>query len=266
MRRRTYLRSLALGATVTAGCLETGSGQEGDASVSDVELRYPQFSAATYHVSASPVQEFEGEPVPFGECSRQSRIEIANGVARAEYRTGESPAVLEADRHHEVVDYRGTPVSLTVSVADRFQEPEHGPDADPDWEDPIAVDASVAEGELTVELRNGHGEPIPVFHYGRPYLGVLTAVGGTATPLEHQRYEDNEFVRTGDPLRTERVRHSDRQRETLAPGDSLTESYVLPSSLPETATVWFAIPIGDETTDPLGNGRTSLAATITLSA
>lgn len=50
----------------------------------------------------------------------------------------------------------------------------------------------------------------------------------------------------------------------LEPGESLRESYGLPSELPPESTVWFSLPIGDESTDVTGGREWTFTATITL--
>jgi len=274
MHRRTYLRSVALGAVATVGgCLESGDdggpgGSEGpdasSASVGGVELHYPQFSPSTYSITGEIADGADEDPIPFADLSHQARVEVANAVARDRYQTGKSPAVLEEDVHLGAVEYRGATVTTTVAVADRFQQPEHGPDGDPDWRDPVAVDASVSGGDLALAVTNELDDSLPVHHYGRPYLGVLIAVGETVATLGHGAYGENEFVRTGDVLRTERVRASEREAEPLSPGESLEASYRLPDRPPEDPSVWLALPIGDDSADLLGNQSTVVAATVTL--
>lgn len=275
MDRRTYLRSLALGSVATvAGCLEgDASGDDSDgstdgpaASVSTVETTYPQFSASYYSVTASRADEADGETVPFEEIPHRARIEVANGVARDRYVIGESPAVLGEDLHHGAIEYRGTPIGLSVAVADRFQQPEHGPEGDPDWSEPIELDATVSGTALEVTLTNELDRELPIHHYGRPYFGVLVAVGETATTLSHEAYSENEFVETDDPIRTRRVTRAALTTETLSPGDSLAESYGLPETLPDDATVRPSVRGGDDSVDLFGNQQTVLAATLEIEA
>lgn len=271
MDRRTYLRSLGVGTVAVAGCLTGGDrdgSDDGDGTGDDVGLavqtRYPLFSAAYYSLTGSLAEESDGEPVPFGELPRQARIEVANAVSRDRYVTDGPVSVLDTDVHHDAVSYGGSPVTVAVAVADRFREPEHGPEGDPDWRDPVSVDASVTDGELVVALANELERPLAVHHYGRPYFGVLTAVDDASVHLPHDRYAENEFVREGDVYRTERVRGSSLRSETLSPGEELSETYGLPASVPDGSTVWLSAPIGDESVDLFGNRRTVVAASITV--
>lgn len=280
MHRRTYLRSLGPAAlAATAGCLE-GDDPPGDAGDPEdepdgdgpiatgddlqVETAWPEFAAAYYSIGASPADDPDEEPVPLADLPRQARVEVANAVSRPRYLTSDSPTVLDRDAHQDVVDYRGTPVSIAVAVADRFGEPEHGPEGDPDWRPPVAVEASAADGQLSLSARNQLDEPLAVHHYGRPYFGVLTAVAEDAVPLQHERYADNEHVRAGDPPRTDRVRHAEYRTETLDPDEALVETYGIPDEAGAGAAVWFEVPVGDESVDRLGNRRVSVAASASL--
>lgn len=282
MHRRTYLEStgsglVALGTLAgVSGCIAGGGPDDGTDTASDgddsteldgdpttLDLRYPEFQAAFYYVEATPASS-DASAVTFEELSHESRVEVANGVARERYLTA-SPAVLEDDAHTGPVEYRGQRFDVSVMVADRFQEPEYGPESGPDWSDPAAIEITAADGELQVELENVLDDPLPVHHAGRPYFGVLTAVGETAVVLEHDAYDTSEHVQEADGiLRTDRIPDTARTAETLDPGEALTDRYGIPSDWPEDARIWITARIGDESIDRLGNRSVTATGTYVL--
>lgn len=264
--RRSVLRSIAVG-TISAvgGCTGSGRSRGSSASVSEIETRYPDF-AGYYAVTGNPVDDPERTPVQFEALSPESRLEVANGISRALYQTDRSPHLTEDDRHREPITYQGSTFDMAVAVADVFDEPEHGPGYDPDWREPVEFDARVEEDELAFTLTNELDDPLEVHHYGRPYFGVLTAVNGTPALLDHEQYDANEFIRTGDVVRAVSSYEIDRRVTPLSPGTSLRESYALPDGLPDESTIWLSVPIGDESTDLFGNRTRRVAATISIEA
>lgn len=300
MQRRTYLRSTGAGLAVLgsiaglAGCLAGGDGDDGsddeggggDDSVDDgghrdddgneddgpgihggnatsLDLRYPEFRAAYYAMEAGPAAD-DASAIAFAELSTAARVEVANAVAREQYLTA-SAALLEEDAHQQPIAYRGQRFDVAVSVADRFSEPEHGPESGDDWQDPVAIEVSASDGALTVALRNVGETRLPVHHVGRPYFGVLTAVGDAAVPLDHDAYGANPHVReVGGLLRTADVPDADRTTETLDPDGTLTERYGIPADRPDGARVWIAARIGGESIDRLGNRRVTATGTYVL--
>gem|GEM_PF-4423259 len=295
MHRRAYLRSTGAavgGVAISAlgGCL--GSGDDGEDSATgdgdgdggtgddatdggraddggedrretvDVDLSYPKFQAAYYTIEGTPSDA--AAAIEFADLSAESRLEVANAVTQARYVT-DAPAVLEDGAHTEPVGFRGESFSLSVAVADQFREPEHGPDGDPDWRDPVAIRATVGGSELSVAVENRLEQPLPVSHYGRPYFGALIAVNGTsATPLEHEAYSSNPTITTEGILRTGALRSIPDTVDTLAQGESLTETYQLPADLPDVARVWLSAEIGGEAIDLLGNRSTTVTGTARL--
>lgn len=295
MHRRAYLRSTgaAVGGVAIAavgGCLGSGDGDEGDDSGTggsdgddgsggdttdaggtddggedrretvDVDLAYPKFRASYYTIEGSPS---DAPPaIEFADLSAESRLEVANAVTQPRYVT-DVAAVLEDAAHTQPVGFRGESFSLSVAVADRFREPEHGPDGDPDWRDPVAIRATVGGGDLSIALENRLEQPLPVSHYGPPDFGALIAVDGTdAVPLEHEAYESNPTITTEGILRTGALRSIPDTVETLGEGESLTETYQLPADVPEDARVWLSAEIGGEEINLLGNGQTTVTAVL----
>jgi hypothetical protein len=286
MRRRSYLRTTGAGMAALAsvaglgGCLADGAGDGADGDGNDggggedgtdddptidgtatsLDLRYPEFRAAYYEMAAGPAGSGESA-IAFEDLSTAARVEVANAVAREEYLTA-TPALLEEDGHLQPIAYRDEAFDVAVSVADRFAEPEYGPESGDDWEDPVAIEVATEDDALTVALRNVADRPVPVHHLGRPYFGVLIAVGDDPVPLEHDAYESNPHVReVGGLLRTADVVPEDRTTETLAPGEALTERYGIPEERPDEARIWIAARVGGESVDRLGNRRVTVAGT-----
>lgn len=293
MHRRTCLRSTGAGLSALAiaslaGCLAGGDadGSDGDGAddggaddgesdedgtddptidetATTLDLRYPEFRAAYYAMEAGQAAD-DASPIAFEELSTATQVEVANAVAREEYLTA-SPAILEEDGHQHPIAYRGHRFDVAVSVADRFAEPEYGPESGDDWQDPVVIEVAAGDGPLTVALRNVGDEAIPVHHLGRPYFGVLVAVDDAAVPLEHDAYGSNPHVREVEGLlRSADVAHGDRTTETLAPGEALTERYGIPTERPGDARVWIAARVGGESVDRLGNRRVTVAGTYEL--
>lgn len=225
---------------------------------SPIALSYPRYRASYYPITAR--RSSADASVDFTELSSAERIEVANAIGRSQYLTAD-PAVLDAERHHETVAYRGDAYDITVAVADRFQEPEHGPRGDSDWRAPITVETVTDGTHCWVRLRNELDQPLPIHHYGRPCFGVLTAVGESAATLDHPAYDENASIHTDGTIRTERIGGERRRTDRLAAGASVTERYALPPSLPENSRVWVSVRIGGESTELLGNQSTSATGT-----
>lgn len=271
----------ALATAGLAGCLAGVAGDDGSDGDSDggedgtgddptvgetatsLDLRYPEFRAAYYAIEVGPADD-DASTIAFEELSTAARVEVANAVAREAYLTATS-ALLNEDAHKQPIAYRGREFDVAVSVADRFGEPEYGPESGDDWRDPLAIEVAPGDGSLTVALRNVGDVPLPVHHLGRPSFGVLVAVGDAAVPLAHDAYDSNQHVREVDSLlRTADVAPADRTTETLAPGEALTERYGLPDQRPDGGRVWIAARVGGESVDRLGNRRVYATATYQL--
>lgn len=269
MDRRSFLRCAAFGVVPgTVGCLGRRAPVSRGSSVGNVETSYPRLSAASYDVDAEPLEPGDslvnvgGGPISFEELSAANRVEVANAIHRGLYWTDDS-GLVSADRHNAVVTYRGSRFALGVGVADRWST-EHGPGNDLDWTDPVDLAVDVAGGELRVALTNELDVDLPVYHFGRPYFGVLVAVAGTTVVLDHDHYEENDLVRTSGIVTTGDVREADRRRAALAPGESLDESYALPDRLPAESKVHVSAWLGGDSIEQFPNPRTVLNGTFTL--
>lgn len=286
MDRRRFLASLAVGSVpAVAGCLGgirapdrtappaaldsedfpeslcSTPSRDHAPPVSEIETAYPRF-ASHYVVTARPVADPDRRPVPFERLSPGGRFEVANAVGRGLYLSGRN-TLRYTDPDPDVVSYRGSTFDVDVGVADVFG-PDRGPCYDEDWTDPVGLDAGVEGGELTVTLTNALDARLAVHHYGRPYFGVLTAVGESATVIEHDAYEGNDRIRTDGVVTTERTPEAERETEALTPGGALQESYRLPDALPAESRIWLSVPIGDDSTELFGDRETTMTATVTL--
>lgn len=267
VNRRGFLQSAAIGTLSTvAGCLYPGAAPSSPASVSEIATGYPLFSAAYYDVTATRVFDPEDAPVAFDDLPGGARLELANAVGRDRYVVGRPPELLSADLHRAVLSYRGSTFEVRIGVGDRFSEPTHGPDGDPDWVEPVDPVANVDGSELTITIANALDTGLAVHHVGRPYLGVIVAVGESPSVLDHDYYVRNEHIDASGVVTTAEDPADAWETQTLSPGGSLRETYVVPDDRPDESTVWFAIPIGDESTELFGNRSTLLTATISLQA
>lgn len=263
MDRRRFLQTLAIGtAPALAGCPEEGRSTDSAPTVSSVETSYPLLAGAYYTVTAKSVDDPGEASVAFEDLSAPSRLELANAVSRIRYLSEESRLLVE--RYHEgTVAYRNSTFDVRVGVGDDF-DPEHGPKFDPDWTQPVVLAAHASDGELAVSITNDLDAPLAVHHYGRPYFGVLLAVGETAAVLGHDAYRENEHVQTSGTVTTERVTGGAWRTETLSPGESLGESYAIPREHPAESTIWLSMPIGDRSSELFGNANTTVTGTIAL--
>lgn len=228
------------------------------ASVSTGYVKFYSWYTVRGNLVADPEQ-----PTSFAELSPENRVMVASAITRAGYLTYESPQ-LSTSGNDPIVAYDGASFDVTVSVADIFREPEHGPEYDPDWTDPVSLDARVLDDTLVLTLTNELDVPLDVHHFGRPYFGVLTAVSETPTLLPHDRYEENEFIRTEPIVHTVGLLELERRAEPLDPGDSLQDGYDLPESLPAESTVWLSLPIRDDDVEMFGDYNPSFTARISL--
>lgn len=270
MDRRTFVRGFAVGAVpASAGCLSGRSATGTPTATPDesVELRYPLFPPTYYFTRAERVTDSatasESTSREFAALPAAARVEFATAVHRDRYLAARSP-LLDEDLHQATVAYRGQTFDVGVGVADAFREAEHGPEADPDWVDPVALEYGVGDGELALSITNRLDVDLPYHHLGRPYFGVVAAVTDSVTVLDHDRYEGNEFVTTDDLVRTADVRRSERTATTLAPGDSLREAYRVPDGLSGPATIWLPLWLGDDSTDAFGNRQTLVNARLSV--
>lgn len=270
MDRRTFVRSLAVGAVAaSAGCLGDRSATGTPTATSDesVEFHYPHFPPTYYSTRAERAtdsgSDSDATPREFASLSADARLEFAIAVHRDRYVSGRSP-LLHEELDRRPVDYRGRTFDVGVSVVDAFQEAEHGPEADPNWVHPVAVEYEVGDGELSLSITNRLDVDLPYHHLGRPHFGVVTAVADSVTVLDHERYGDNEFVTTDELVRTEDVYFSQRTTTTLAPGDSLRETYRIPDGLSGEATVPLPLWLGDESIVAFGNRRTLVNARLSV--
>lgn len=248
--RRSVLRAIGIGTgSAVAGCL--GSGSDANASVAAIETSYPTVAGAQYYVHGGPVDDPDEPPVRFESLPPQARLDAANGIVRPWYVTSRSPEILDWDRRP--VAYRGTPFTVGAGVADGVHR------RDPDALELVSIDATVVGSELEVALTNELEDALTVAHYGRPCFGVLTAVSGSTTLLDHELYGTNAAVRTNDVVRTEQFPSRDRT-ETIAPGESLRESYRIRESLPDESTVWLSVPIETAVYSEIVTGTISLEA------
>lgn len=265
MDRRTFLAATAAGLVgASAGC----TGRAGSPDVEDggdAAFAYPLFPPSSYDVEPERVQDPPETPTPFEALTEEARLELATAVHRGEIRTGDSPALLDGDRHQGQVAYRDEAWSVRIGVTDAFTKPEHGPEGDPNWEDPIALSTDVADGELTLSLTNTHDAELPIHYRFRPVFGVLVAVAGETAVLHHDGYADSAHVRTDGLVRGQPAYASDYD-ETLRldPGEVLEETYAVPDGVTGDATVRASVWIGDETVDILDNRRGLAVATMDL--
>lgn len=259
MDRRTFVRTLTLGTVpASAGCFggSTTSGTPSATPDDSVGFRYPFFPPTYYFTRAERVTEPERTSHEFADLPDPARLEFANAVHREQYRSGRAPALLDDDLDQPFVAYRGATFDVSVGVADAFRKAEHGPDADPNWVDPVEVTASVTSEELSLAITNELDVDLAYHHLGRPYFGIVAAVSDEVTVLDHERYEANEFVTTNDFVRTEDVQRDERTAEMLSPGESLQETYRVPDDRPGAATVLLPLWLGDESIDAFGNEQT----------
>lgn len=262
MNRRAYLRAVtAVGAIgISAGCL--GDGDDQEATGSPATLTYPLFPPTVYDLSSERVSDPDGTPTPFADLSSEARLELATVVHRGVIRSGNPQAL--RDEEVGYVQYRDAVWGASGGVGDAFTQPEHGPEGDPDWEDPAPVRTSVDDGELTVTLSNALETDLPVHFPAPPAFGVLVAVGESAAVLDHDGYADSDHVRTDGIVRAQPGRPSEYdETRQLSPGESLSETYAVPDDLTGEATVRTSIWIGDDSFDMLGNRRQLLVATFT---
>jgi len=247
------------------GCLGRSSSGGSDASVTGIETRYPGLPPTKYDIDGNPVDSVEGTPVEFETLSSSARLEAANAIARTGYVTDESPALLADDTHSKAIAYKGTAYEVEISVADAFRDFKLGPEEDPNWRKPVTVDASVRGTELTVSLTNDLDIPLTVHHYGRPYFGVLLAVGESTTLLGHSHYEENPTILTDGTVRATKPSQRERQTSSLSPESAIEDSYTLPELIPDNSQIWLSLRIGDESIDQFNNRWTTLTAILSLS-
>lgn len=261
MRRRAALRLIAVGAaSVTAGC-PRGSAPIGTPRPDHPGiLTYPDLPPSTYSTDASTVDDFEGTPNEFEALPERIRFIIANAIHRSEYSTATLPKMDDGERSIELVDYRGQTVDVAVGHGDAFTKPEYGPASAGEWRDPVTVDASVSGGELTVTLHTELDRPLNVNHFGRPYFGVLVAVGAPPVVLDHDAYETNEHIRTDGLVRTEYLVERS-ETTTIEPGNALHETYGVPEDHSGESLVRISTEVGGESADWLGNRATTVATT-----
>lgn len=234
-----------------------------EAEPSAVDLSYPEFGPSYYDVVAEPAGT-DAEPVPFADLSADSRLEVASAVARGTYVT-DDPVVLDEDLHQQPVDFGSQTFHISVAVADRFAEAQHGPEGDEDWESPVSLETATVDGSFWVRLRNDLDRDLPLQHYGRPYFGALVAVGAEdVATLSHDLYDQNRFIVTQEPIQTNRVADAQRTAGTLAPGEVVTERYDVPADAPADGRVWCSVSIGDESIDLLGNRRATATGVASL--
>lgn len=270
MKRRSLLKSAVTGSVAAvAGCQRMDTGTQSSEQRANVTYRYPWFqtnylTTVQRSTKVQPSPETERTPLQFDELPATARFEFANAVHRDGFRSRRGPTLLRDDIDYENVEYRGTVFDIGVGVADRFREPEHGPDGDPEWTDPVAIDPRSTDGELTVTITNELGFEVDFHHEGQPYFGVLTAVGDTSAVLGHDQYEANEFIRTDDIVQTEDVPRDQQDTKTLAAGETVEDSYRIPERLSGEAKIWVPIWLGGESVDVFGNRRTLVSATISI--
>lgn len=263
MRRRTALRTIAAGAiSVTAGCSSGNADRQTPRPRRPGVLNYPRLPPCAYSCHVDSVDTPEGTPTEFEALGELARLELANTVHRGICRTSESPAVLDLPSD-DLVDYRGRTFEIGVAVSDFCGETEHGPQGEGEWHDPVTIAGTVSDGELTVELGNELDQPLDVHHFGRPYFGVLVAVGQQSTVLDHDAYETNEHVSTDGLVRTEYLVER-KETTTVAPGDALRETYDVPEDLSGESIVRVSMKVGDESVDRLGNEATFVVTRLDL--
>ncbi len=233
------------------------------ARVTGVTTAYPSFGAR-YEIDASSVSEPETEPVAFEDLARESRIEVANGITRA-WCLSSPPAFHDSEHYGAPIRYRGS--TFSVRVDDR-QPLGYPPRRGPDWRAPLGFDGRVEDRALTVTATNELDAPLDVNHYGPPYFGVLTAVGDEPVLLPHNGYDPNPFIDTSGVVRAYPASaidsHNGYRTETLAPGESLRETYLLPEALPPTSTVRLSVPMFDPTPEVLGDWRVLAVARLDI--
>lgn len=261
MRRRRALRLLATGvASAIAGC-PSGNAEVGTPRPDRPGIvTYPEIPPTVYIARASTVEKPENTPKEFETLPKRVRLEVANAIHRDEYTTAKPPEISGMEGSVKLVDYRGQTFDLGVAHGDGPRKPEYGPASASAWEDPVRIDASISGGELTVALHNELEQPIAVNHFGRPYFGVLVAVGTLPVVLDHIAYETNDQIRTDDLVQTED--HVDRpETKRLASGNVLRETYGVPKNLSGESLVRISTEIGGESADWLGNRATKVATT-----
>lgn len=262
--RRSVLHSIAIGTVSTVGgCLGRGVSSDSTASILEIKTHYPDFGGY-YAVKGTLMDDSERTPVQFEELPSKSQIEVANSIRRTRYLTDQPPQLTKNNQHSEPITYQGSTFNIDISVADVVAKPKHGPDYDSNWREPVTFNARVEDGTLTVTLTNELDYPLDIYHYGRPYFGVLTAINGTTVLLSHEQYDANEYIQTEDVIRAISSHEIERQAKSLSPGNSLRESYALPNDLPDESTIWLSLPIGDESIKMFGNRIRTVTTNISI--
>lgn len=126
-----------------------------------------------------------------------------------------------------------------------------------DWIVPLELTATIGEGELTLVATNESDETYYVRHYGPPYFGVLLAWDGEPHLMGHPGYEENENVLTenGAVRIKYKIPMEERRLRELAPGEAITDTYVVPEGISEEARIYFDVPFLPE---PEGRRRRSI--------
>lgn len=231
------------------------------------------------------------DPVAFEDLSEGYQLAVANAITRTEYQSDPRPEGPEGVR------YRGSTFEIRSSVADPAEQPKTP--GGPEWRTPLSLSAAVEDESFVVSVTNELDDPFPVHHYARPspYFSVLTAVSDNPKLLPHDGYDHMEALRTKNVVRVpsdefwaRKIRRPGESTDTrsptatedlpsfetvldqleksqvthLDPGQSLRESYGLPSDLPPESTVWLSLPIGDDSTELTDGTTWTFTATITL--
>lgn len=256
MRRRPVLATTGLALSFPlAGCLATapGGGARELASDATVETEYPTFSTYYFMRVGTDVQVLpEGTPIHYEDLTHPGKIAFINSLIRDGYYLDGTTA---RRLNRNAIEYQGELFAVSVGVADMFTPPEHGPEGDENWREPVDFGAviDISEDTLTISIMNVMDTTLAIHHSGEPYFGVLAAVGESTSHLDHPKYQENDAITTWTVARM--TEKPGGEVEHLEPTGVLSETYELPPAFSTPNTVWLSVPIGDDSTDRLGNRK-----------
>lgn len=267
-RRRLLAETAGVAAIPLVGCVGGGESGENEFERLDTDGKattyYPDFSTHYILRVREDIQILpEGEVLSFDSFSDAGKIAVANAIQRDRYFPhGELEGEELRDINRHPIGFRGELFDISTGVVDHFSPPEHGPEGDPDWREPVDLGVILDDDELTVSMKNLLNSHLAMHHYEEPLFGVLTGIGEATAVLKHPSYEENESISVRHIVQTTHSPSWSTKR--LEPGEVVSETYAIPPEFSLPTRIWVAVRIGDETIDLFGNRRVWLAATLDL--